>query len=127
MKVCKPLSIMLLFTIAILIGSPGSSLAGNTYNDVYENEVDKDTELTVEDIKKEDIRAFVEAAKEIQEIQAEYAKEIRGAENEVYKDLRKEAAGKMVEVIEDAGIDEETYRGIAYHVKKDDSLLSRIY
>ncbi len=127
MKGCKPLSIMLLFTIAILIGGPGSALAGNNYDDVYENEVDKDTELTVEDIKKADIKAFVEAAKEVQEIRAKYAEKIRGAENEAYKELRKEAVGKMAEVIEDAGIDEETYRGIAYHVKKDEDLLSRIY
>jgi len=118
---------MLLFTIAILIGGPGSALAGNNYDDVYENEVDKDTELTAEDIKKADIKAFVEAAKEVQEIRAKYAEKIRGAENEAYKELRKEAVGKMAEVIEDAGIDEETYRGIAYHVKKDEDLLSRIY
>ncbi|MFO7748678.1 MAG: DUF4168 domain-containing protein [Desulfobacteraceae bacterium] len=127
MKSCKPLSIMFLFTIAIFIGGPGSALAGNNYDDVYENEVDKDTELTAEDIKKEDIKAFVEAAKEVQAIRTEYIEEISGAENEAYKDLRKEATGKMVEAIEDAGIDEATYRGIAYHVKKDDGLLSRIY
>lgn len=42
---------MLLFTIAILIGGPGSALAGNNYDDVYESVVDKDMGLIAEDIK----------------------------------------------------------------------------
>lgn len=42
-----------------------------------------------------------------------------------YKELRKEAVEEMVEAIEDQGIDEKTYRGIAYLAKEDKTVLSR--
>ncbi len=127
MKSVKSMAIMLLITVMILTGGYGPAFAGNTHDDVYENEADKNTEMSAEDIKGEDIEAFVAAAEEIQEIRADYAEKIRGAQNSDYKDLRKEAVGKMVEAIEDQGIDEKTYRGIAYHVKEDKELLSKIY
>ena len=33
----------------------------------------------------------------------------------------------MVEAIEEVGLDEETYRGIAYHVNKNEGILSKIF
>ncbi|MFO7759987.1 MAG: DUF4168 domain-containing protein [Desulfobia sp.] len=123
----KFMAVLFLFTAMTLTVGYSPALAGNSPDDVYENEADKNTEMSAEDIKDEDIEAFVAAAKEVQEIRADYAEKIRDAQNSEYKDLREEAVGKMVEAIEDEGIDEETYRGIAYHVKEDKELLSKIY
>ncbi|MFP4445204.1 MAG: DUF4168 domain-containing protein [Desulfosudaceae bacterium] len=127
MERCKSLTIMLVFVVMFLVGGFGPALAGNNPDDVYENEADKNTEMSAEEIKNEDIKAFVAAAKEIQEIRDDYAEKITGTEDADYNDLRKEAVKKMVETIEDQGIDEKTYRGIAYHAQKDKELLSRIY
>ncbi len=127
MKGFKSMTFMLLVTAMILTGGYGPALAGSTPDDVYEKETDKNTEMSAEDIKAEDIEAFVAAAKEVQEIRADYAEKIRDAQNSEYKDLREDAVRKMVEAIEDQGIDEETYRGIAYHVKEDKELLSKMY
>ncbi|MFP4040910.1 MAG: DUF4168 domain-containing protein [Desulfosudaceae bacterium] len=127
MERCKPLTLMLIFVVMFLVGGLGPALAGNNPDDVYENEADKNTEMSAEEIKNEEIEAFVAAAKEIQEIRDDYAEEITDTEDADYNDLRKEAVEKMVEAIEDQGIDEKTYRGIAHHAQKDEELLSRIY
>ncbi|MFO8048828.1 MAG: DUF4168 domain-containing protein [Desulfosudaceae bacterium] len=127
MKGFKPMAILLLLTVVALAGGYGAAFAGSTPDDVYENEVDKNTEISAEDIKAEDIEAFVAAAEKIQKIREDYAEKIRGAQNSEYKDVREEAVEEMVKAIEDEGIDEQTYRGIAYHVKEDKELLSKIY
>ncbi len=104
-----------------------AAAGGNGYDDVYENEINEDTDLSVDQIENDDLRAFVKAAEEIQDIRADYADRIRSGGDEWYEDLRKEALENMVGAIEDAGLDEDTYRGIAYHVNADEELLSRIY
>ncbi|MFW5971183.1 MAG: DUF4168 domain-containing protein [Desulfovermiculus sp.] len=125
MKGSKSLAITLFFTVMILIGGYGPTLADNNYDDVYENETDKNTEMSAEDIEGEDIEAFIAAAKEVQKIRADYAEKISSAEDNDYKDLREEAVEKMIEAIEDQGIDEKTYRGIGYLAKEDKEVLSQ--
>ncbi|MFW6081460.1 MAG: DUF4168 domain-containing protein, partial [Desulfosalsimonas sp.] len=78
-----------------------------------------------------DIKAFLKAAEDIQEIRAEYSEKISEATeeddaDERYKELRGEAVDKMVEAIEDAGLYKEIYRGIAYHLQEDEELIDRI-
>jgi hypothetical protein len=126
MKGFKSMTILALFTAMTFAVGYGPAFAGSSPDDVYENEADKNTEMSAKDIKGKDIEAFVAAAAEIREIRGDYAEKIRDAKNSDYKNLRKEAVEKMVEAIEDHGIDEKTYRGIAYHVKKDKDLLSKI-
>ncbi|MFO7861946.1 MAG: DUF4168 domain-containing protein [Desulfosalsimonas sp.] len=126
MKGFKSMAILVLFTAMTLTVGYGPAFAGSSPDDVYENEIDKNTEMSAEDIKGQDIEAFVAAANEVSEIRADYAEKIRDAENSDYEDLRKEAVEKMVEAIEDQDLDEKTYRGIAYHVKEDKDLLSKI-
>ncbi|MFW6271750.1 MAG: DUF4168 domain-containing protein [Desulfosalsimonas sp.] len=129
MKSFKLISIILILSVAFCIGGVGVAAAGE--DDVYENEIDKETELSKDDIEGEDIEAFINAAEEIQEIRAEYSEKIRKAAeeddaDERYKELREEAVDKMVEAIENNGIDEEVYRGIAYHLQEDEELIDRI-
>lgn len=49
------------------------------------------------------------------------------AQGVLYEDLRSEVVEEMQEAIEDAGLDEETYRGIGYHVQEDEELLADFY
>ncbi|MFO7885080.1 MAG: DUF4168 domain-containing protein [Desulfobacteraceae bacterium] len=126
MKGFKSMTILVLFMAITLAVGYSPVFAGSSPDDVYENEADKNTEMSAKDIKGKDIKAFVAAAKEIQETRGDYAEKILDAKNSDYKNLRKEAVEKMVKAIEDQGIDEQTYRGIAYHVKEDKDLLSKI-
>lgn len=123
MKYWKRQSIAALFAVAIFVFGSAAAFAG----DVYENEIDADTDLLAAEITDEDLRAFVQAAKAVQEVRAFYAPLIRKAGDEWYEELRAEALGRMVAAIRNAGLDPETYRGIAYHVNRDKELLSRIY
>lgn len=127
MKCFRRLTIAAVFLTAALVFGIGPALAGEAYDDVYENEIDENTDLSADDIEAEELRAFVEAANEIQEIREDYAERIIKGGDEWYEDLRSEANNKMVAAIEDAGLDEETYRGIAYHVNEDEELLSDFY
>ncbi|MFP4257612.1 MAG: DUF4168 domain-containing protein [Desulfovermiculus sp.] len=127
MKKLAVLATAICFAMIMIFGGTPSALAEKDYDDVYENEIDKNTELSAEDISDEDARAFVKAANKIQEIRAEYSEKIKEADEEEYGDLREEAVDKMEEAIEDAGLDEETYRGIAYHANEDKEILSGIY
>jgi sRNA-binding carbon storage regulator CsrA len=127
METYKKISIWAIVMSAVFLFGPALSFAGGDYDDVYENEIDKNTDLKVEDITEEDLRAFFEAAKEIKEIRAEYARKIHNEGDKRFKELRSEAVHSMVEAIKTAGLDEETYRGIAYHVNQDKKLVSRIF
>ncbi len=122
----KPL-IVTIIGISIFFIGHGISFSASDYDDVYENEIDKNTDLTVESITKEDLRAFVKAANEIEEIRSEYARRILNEGDKKYGTLRNEAVDRMVEAIEKVELDEETYRGIAYYVNKDGDILSKIY
>jgi GTP1/Obg family GTP-binding protein len=119
--------IVTIIGISIFFIGQGIAFSASDYDDVYENEIDKDTDLNVENITKEDLRAFVKAANEIAEIRSEYARRILNEGDKTYGTLRNEAVDRMVEAIEVVGLDEETYRGIAYHVDKDEDILSKIY
>ncbi|MGM0419268.1 MAG: DUF4168 domain-containing protein [Thermodesulfobacteriota bacterium] len=130
MKSFKTLAIALIFICSICIVGAGNVFADN-YEDVYESEVDKNTELSVKDIEREDLKAFIEAAEKVSEIRAEYSEKIlekteSDEADEKYKDLRKEAVKTMVDAIEDTGLDEKTYRGIGYHLQEDKDLFSKV-
>jgi len=115
-----------LFSVVLFVFSLGAVHASN-YDDVFESEIDEETELSADDIEHEDLQAFVQASKELKEIRAEYTSLLHDAEGVLYEDLRSEAVEEMQEAIDDAGLDEETYRGIGYHVQEDDELLADFY
>lgn len=130
MRAFKTLLIAVILAVSICISGLGTAIAGD-YDDVYENEVDENTELTVGDIERQDIDPFLEAAEKVSEIRAEYSEKILEAVegdkgDERYEELRSEANDKMVEAIEDDGLNEETYRGIAYHLQEDEDLFSKV-
>ncbi|MFO7752146.1 MAG: DUF4168 domain-containing protein [Desulfobacteraceae bacterium] len=130
MRFFKILAISLIFAFSVCIGGPGAAFASD-YDDVYQNEVDEDTDLTVDDIEKRDFKPFLEAADKISEIRVDYSEKIfKAAEDdngdESYESLREEANDKMVEAIEDAGLDVEKYQGIAFHLQEDEDLFSKV-
>ena len=127
MKQFKGFSVLAVVIAAMLICASSTVFAGNGYDDVYENEIDENTALAVDDIEDEDLRAFVRAANKVKEIRAFYAARIISGGDEWYEELRGEALGRMVDAIEAEDLDEDTYRGIAYHVTQDPDLLDRIY
>jgi len=115
-----------LFTFVLFVFSLGAVQASG-YDDVFESEIDEETGLTADDIEHEDLQAFVQASKELREIRDEYSNLLHDAEGVLYEDLRSEVVEEMQGAIEDAGLDEETYRGIGYHVQEDDELLADFY
>ncbi|MFO7876206.1 MAG: DUF4168 domain-containing protein [Desulfovermiculus sp.] len=113
---------VVLFTFGLIL-SLGSSLAlaEKAHDDVFETEINEETEMEAEDIDREDLRNFIQASNKVQDIRKEYTEEIQ-KDGDV-SELRREAVEKMEEAIQDSDLDVEEYRGIGYHVQQDDELL----
>ncbi len=113
--------------VGLTVGGAKISGAESHYDDVFEDEIDEKTELEADEIEREELISFIEASQKVQEIRLEYTRKIHEAEEEEYQDLRTQALEEMVSSIEASGLDEDTYRGIAYHVDQDQELLSDFY
>lgn len=122
MKSYSAIAVTLILVFGFVVGVSAPALAASHHDDVFENEIDKDTELQVEEIEREDLLAFLEASEKVTEIRADYAERVQEEGMDAQEELRAEALERMIEAIEDAGLDEETYRGIAYHVDRDEDL-----
>ncbi|MFO8033242.1 MAG: DUF4168 domain-containing protein [Desulfohalobiaceae bacterium] len=122
----KELILASVLVVSLILCSASVGWAEDEKNDVFESETDKNTELEAEDITDKDLRAFVKASEEVQDIRWEYTKKMHEGEGDE-EELREEALEEMRDAIQDQGLDEETYRGIAYHVHEDDELLEDFY
>lgn len=93
--------------------------------DVYEDEQAKPDEgFDQEELTEEDLRAFLEAAEAIEGIRADYVERILDADKADRGGLRSDANEAMLEAIEEAGIDPQTYRNIGYLLGEGDGDLS---
>ncbi len=87
---------VVLFTFGLIL-SLGSSLAlaEKAHDDVFETEINEETEMEAEDIDREDLRNFIQASNKVQDIRKEYTEEIQ-KDGDV-SELRREAVEKMEE------------------------------
>ena len=70
---------------------------------------------------------FVAATKKMGKIRGEYSQKLRGAKNNSEKmQLKKEAQGKMVQVLKDENLDPRTYNRIVHAIKKDPELRKKV-
>lgn len=74
-----------------------------------------------------DLQKFAEVQKPLQEIRTDYSKQLEQAqEPEKAAKLQQEASDKMLEVVENAGLELETYNQIAMAVQTDPTLQARV-
>lgn len=73
------------------------------------------------------LQQFADASQEIAVISQEYTERLHAAEDEAsQQEVRVEANDKMVEAVEDSGLDVDTFNAIGQAIQQDPELMQRV-
>ena len=79
------------------------------------------------DFSDEQLQQFADASQEIAVISQDYSEKLQSADDESAKqEVRMEANDKMVAVVEDSGLDVETFNAIGQAIQQDPELMQRV-
>lgn len=121
-KVISMAAILCFIAAAPLAAQEGQE--GDEGQQEYEYE---QPEKTAEDFSDEDLEKFASAQTEVDDIRSEYSDELSGVEDtEKARELQDKYADQMVEAIEDAGLDVQTYNEISMALQNDSELQEKI-
>nr|WP_298410709.1 DUF4168 domain-containing protein [uncultured Halomonas sp.] len=83
---------------------------------------------TAQDFSDEQLQQFADTSEEIAKISQEYTQRLQEAGDDQAKqqDIRMEANEKMVGVVEDSGLDVETFNSIGQAIQQDPELMKRV-
>jgi hypothetical protein len=80
-----------------------------------------------QDFSDEQLQQFADASQEIAVISQEYTERLHAAEDEqTQQEVRMEANDRMVEVVEDSGLDVDTFNAIGHAIQQDPELMQRV-
>jgi len=113
-------ALILTLAFALALATPAIAADGD---DLYEDEVAEETDMSADDVTDEDLIAFYEASQKITEIREDHAGEIEGEDG---VEARKEAAEAMASAVEDADLSVDEYRGIAHLFHEDEDLRDQL-
>jgi hypothetical protein len=84
-------------------------------------------QATAEDFDDEQLQQFADASQEIAVISQDYTERLQEADDEeAQQEVRTEANDKMVEVVEDSGLDVDTFNAIGQAIQQDPELMERV-
>nr|WP_299243064.1 DUF4168 domain-containing protein [uncultured Halomonas sp.] len=86
------------------------------------------SQATAQDFSDEQLQQFADTSEEIAKISQEYTQRLQEAGDDQAKqqDIRMEANEKMVGVVEDSGLDVETFNAIGQAIQQDPELMKRV-
>ncbi|WP_043527890.1 DUF4168 domain-containing protein [Litchfieldella xinjiangensis] len=85
------------------------------------------SQATAQDFSDDQLQQFADASMEIAVISQEYTQRLQSAEEESQQqEIRMEANDKMVEVVEDSGLEVETFNAIGHAIQQDPELMQRV-
>ncbi|GHE20647.1 DUF4168 domain-containing protein [Halomonas urumqiensis] len=80
-----------------------------------------------QDFSDDQLQQFADASEEIAVISQEYTQRLQEAEDEsAQQEVRMEANEEMVEVVEDSGLDVDTFNAIGQAIQQDPELMQRV-
>ncbi|WP_111414739.1 DUF4168 domain-containing protein [Billgrantia lactosivorans] len=80
-----------------------------------------------QDFSEDQLQQFADASQEIAVISQDYTERLHEAEDEQsQQEVRMEANDKMVEVVEDNGLDVDTFNAIGQAIQQDPELMQRV-
>ncbi|MFY0992564.1 DUF4168 domain-containing protein [Halomonas sp. C05BenzN] len=83
--------------------------------------------VPAQDFSDEQLQQFADASQEIAVISQEYTERLHAAEDETaQQEVRMEANDRMVEVVEDSGLDVDTFNAIGQAIQQDPELMQRV-
>ena len=79
------------------------------------------------DFSDQQLQQFAEASEEIVVISEEYTERLQGADDEAsQQEVRMEANEKMVDAVEESGLDVDTFNAIGQAIQQDPELMQRV-
>ncbi|UYG04854.1 DUF4168 domain-containing protein [Halomonas sp. LR3S48] len=80
-----------------------------------------------QDFSDDQLQQFADASQEIAVISQEYTERLHAAEDEQsQQEVRMEANDRMVEVVEENGLDVDTFNAIGHAIQQDPELMQRV-
>jgi hypothetical protein len=73
------------------------------------------------------LQQFADASKEIAVVSQEYTQRLQSAEGEqAQQEVRSEANDKMIEIVENSGLDVDTFNAIGQAIQQDPEMMQRV-
>jgi|TARA_R110001606_G_scaffold349078_1_gene498839 hypothetical protein len=80
-----------------------------------------------QDFSDDQLQQFADASQEIAVISQEYTQRLQEAEDEsAQQEVRTEANDRMIEVVEDSGLDVDTFNAIGQSIQQDPEMMQRV-
>ncbi|HAV43905.1 MAG TPA: hypothetical protein DCX44_01135, partial [Halomonas sp.] len=80
-----------------------------------------------QDFSDQQLQQFADASQEIAVISQEYTQRLQEAEDEAtQQEVRAEANDRMIEVVEDSGLDVDTFNAIGQSIQQDPEMMQRV-
>ncbi|MCW4148869.1 MULTISPECIES: DUF4168 domain-containing protein [Halomonadaceae] len=80
-----------------------------------------------QDFSDEQLQQFADASQEIAVISQEYTERLQEADDEAaQQEVRTEANDRMIEVVEDSGLDVDTFNAIGQTIQQDPEMMQRV-
>ncbi|MDR5899138.1 DUF4168 domain-containing protein [Halomonas vilamensis] len=80
-----------------------------------------------QDFSDNELQQFADASKEIAVISQEYTERLQAAEGEQeQQEVRSEANDKMIEIVEDSGLDVDTFNAIGQTIQQNPEMMQRV-
>lgn len=81
----------------------------------------------VQDFSDDQLQQFADASQEIAVVSQEYTQRLQDAEDEAaQQEVRTEANDRMIEVVEDSGLDVDTFNAIGQSIQQDPEMMQRV-
>ncbi|MDN7133094.1 DUF4168 domain-containing protein [Halomonas sp. MC140] len=80
-----------------------------------------------QDFSDDQLQQFADASQEIAVVSQEYTQRLQEAEDEAaQQEVRTEANDRMIEVVEDSGLDVDTFNAIGQSIQQDPEMMQRV-
>lgn len=112
---------------AALLATGMMSMTANAQQDPADASEMPQAQAPMQDFSDGQLQQFADASQEIAMISQEYTERLNAAEDETaQQEVRMEANDRMVEVVEDSGLDVDTFNAIGQAIQQDPEMMQRV-
>lgn len=117
-----------LFSAALLAtGLMASTANAQQTQDPAQDPMTTQQAVPAQDFSDEQLQQFADASQEIAVISQEFTQRLQEAEDEAaQQEVREEANDRMIQVVEDSGLDVDTFNAIGQSIQQDPEMMQRV-
>lgn len=116
-----------LFSAALIAAGLVTAQAHAQQEPAQDPAVQAQAEAPAQEFNDDELQQFADASQEIAVISQEYTERLHAAEDEQeQQEVRMEANDRMVEVVEQNGLDVDTFNAIGHAIQQDPELMQRV-